>query len=709
MNKNSISASVPLSSGLPGRDRWHLRVTRARCTSFLGCGSLLGVLFFTSALSHAQTGTLLLGTQTVASQVDSDSIGQAEAFQATAAASGTLASLNVYLDGSFTGKTVFVGVYTSYNSHPKTLLTQASSSSLKAGAWNSISVPPVAITSGTYYWIALLGIKGGLTSFRDSSAGSCVSETSAQTSLTSLPATWSIGTDWPGSCPLSGYGMSQGTAQGTLSATPTSLSFGNVTVGSSSSPQTVTLTNTGTASVTVSQATVTGAGFAISGLSVPATLAAGQSTSFTATFAPTAAGSISGSISLISNAPGSPNTVTLSGTGVTLQLAASPASIGFGSVTVGSSSSQVVTLTNSGTASVTVTQANINGTGFSASGLTLPLTVAVGKAATFNAAFAPTATGSVTGSLSVVSNATNSPAVIALSGTGVTLNLAASPASLSFGSVNVGSTSPPQTVTLTNTGTASVTISQANVSGTGFAVSGLSMPVTLAAAQSTSFTSTFTPKAAGTASGSISVVSNASNSPASVALSGTGNGGQLAVSPTSTNFGNTLVGSNSTLPVSLQNTGTSSATLSQATVSGTGFSISGLAVPLTLAAGQSMSFSVNFDPTATGSMTGSVSLVSNAVNSPTMEALSGTGVNSHSVALSWTGSTSPNVAGYNIYSGSVSGGPYTKLNSSLVAGTSYSDQTVQAGQTYYFVATAVDSNNNESTYSNQAQAVVPTP
>ncbi|MCX6634436.1 MAG: fibronectin type III domain-containing protein [Acidobacteria bacterium] len=82
--------------------------------------------------------------------------------------------------------------------------------------------------------------------------------------------------------------------------------------------------------------------------------------------------------------------------------------------------------------------------------------------------------------------------------------------------------------------------------------------------------------------------------------------------------------------------------------------------------------------------------------------------NSHSVSLSWVASTSP-VAGYNVYRGTASGGPYTKLNSSLATGTSYVDTTVLAGQTYYYVVTAVDASNNSSVYSNEAQAVVPSP
>jgi hypothetical protein len=86
-----------------------------------------------------------------------------------------------------------------------------------------------------------------------------------------------------------------------------------------------------------------------------------------------------------------------------------------------------------------------------------------------------------------------------------------------------------------------------------------------------------------------------------------------------------------------------------------------------------------------------------------------TGLVAHSVALSWTASTSSTVTGYNVYRGAVSGGPYTKLTASPVTAVAYTDFAVQAGQTYYYVTTAVDGSGNESAYSNQAQAVVPSP
>lgn len=82
--------------------------------------------------------------------------------------------------------------------------------------------------------------------------------------------------------------------------------------------------------------------------------------------------------------------------------------------------------------------------------------------------------------------------------------------------------------------------------------------------------------------------------------------------------------------------------------------------------------------------------------------------NPHAVTLNWAASTSSGVTGYKVYRGTTSGGPYTLVKSSAVAGTSYVDSGVVSGQTYYYVVTAV-SNTGESVYSNQAVAAVPTP
>ncbi len=167
--------------------------------------------------------------------------------------------------------------------------------------------------------------------------------------------------------------------------------------------------------------------------------------------------------------------------GASGQLTLNRTSLVFGDVAVGSSDTQTVTLTNSGTASVAVSQANVTGTGFSLSGLPLPLTLATGQATTFSVAFAPASSGSASGSLSLISDAANSPTTLALAANGVlppSGQLTLNPTSLDFGNVTVGS-SDTQTVTLTNSGTASVTISQADLTGPGFSVS--SILLTLAA------------------------------------------------------------------------------------------------------------------------------------------------------------------------------------------------------------------------------------
>jgi len=183
---------------------------------------------------------------------------------------------------------------------------------------------------------------------------------------------------------------------------------------------------------------------------------------------------------------------------------------------------------------------------------------------------------------------------------------------------------------------------------------------------------------------------------------------QLSVSPTSLAFGDVAVGQTSTLNATLT-ASNSDVVVSSADWSGSGYSVSGITFPVTIASGKSVSYSVAFTPPSAGASSGSISFTSNASDASLNQTFSGTGTQSasqHSVALSWDASTST-VAGYNIYRGTQSGGPYSKLNSSLLAATSYTDLGVSSGTTYYYVSTAVASNNQESAYSNQAIAVVP--
>jgi fibronectin type 3 domain-containing protein len=80
----------------------------------------------------------------------------------------------------------------------------------------------------------------------------------------------------------------------------------------------------------------------------------------------------------------------------------------------------------------------------------------------------------------------------------------------------------------------------------------------------------------------------------------------------------------------------------------------------------------------------------------------------HSVNLTWSPSSSSGVVAYNVYRGTVTGGPYNLLKSGI-SSTSYTDSNVQSGNTYYYVTTAVDSSGAESVYSDQATAAIPIP
>jgi hypothetical protein len=150
---------------------------------------------------------VLLGDQTVEAQVDSNALGSAEAFQTTASASGTVVSLSIYIDASSTAKALVAGIYSDSGAgHPGLLIAQGSNSALTAGAWNTIPIPGATVTAGTPYWISLLNTQSGTLYFRDSPAGGCTSETSAQTNLTALSPNWSTGAVWANSCKLSAYG-----------------------------------------------------------------------------------------------------------------------------------------------------------------------------------------------------------------------------------------------------------------------------------------------------------------------------------------------------------------------------------------------------------------------------------------------------------------------------------------------------------------------
>jgi len=283
----------------------------------------------------------------------------------------------------------------------------------------------------------------------------------------------------------------------------------------------------------------------------------------------------------------------------------------------------------------------------------------------------------------------------------------ANPASLSFGNVQVGGSSK-LSATLTNSGGTPITISGVGIGSSAFSAGGLSLPATLAANQSVTFTTIFTPTAPGSASSTLSVVSDASNSPLSVTLSGTGtNLGQLSVSPTQLDFGIVAVGSSSTLKASLSAAGAPIMVSSGGTNSSE-FVLSGITFPASISDGQSLQFKVTFTPNAAGAAAAALTFLSDASNSPTTEALTGSGQasGSHWVDLTWDAAAG--AVSYNVYRKLASDSNYQQIANGDGT-TAYTDNDVTAGKTYDYVATSVDAQGQESGYSKMVEVKVPKP
>jgi hypothetical protein len=390
-------------------------------------------------------------------------------------------------------------------------------------------------------------------------------------------------------------------------------------------------------------------------------------------------------------------------------LSFSPTSMNFGSVNDGTTKTLLMKIINTGRASVTISKETVSGSAFIVSGLTTPVTIAVGAYALVTLKFAPQTPGTFSGYLAITSNASNSSFRYAMTGTGVTAALTATPSGASFGSVPLGITNS-QTVQLNNTGASSVTISSTSVTGKGFALRGITAPLVVGAGRTVSATLSFAPTVTGYVAGSVAIVSNASDETLTMTVSGTGVADTRTITetPTSLSFGNENVGASNTLPVTLKNTGNSTVTLSGITISGTGITTTGGTSGTTIAPGQSTTVDVTFGPKVAGLVSGSVKVASNATNSPATIVVSGDGVASttHSVTLNWEASTSTGIAGYYVYRAVGTGG-YSTLVTSPVSGLKFTDTGVTTGTTYRYVVTAADTAGAESPYSAAVTVTVP--
>lgn len=506
------------------------------------------------------------------------------------------------------------------------------------------------------------------------------------------------------------------------SLTASSVNFGTVQVGSTQ-VQPLAVTNNGRSSLSITRVTVSGTGFLFAGPNLPIAVSPRQTVMVSISFTPQTAATFSGSATVYAYVSSGNRknyrsvTVALSGTGSgttsTPGYLSAPSSMNLGSANVGSTVTKTLTLSNTGGSSLKISGATVSGTGYVASGLALPYTLAAGSSANLSVAFTPTTSGTISATLYIASDASDPSVPVALTGSGTTTatpGYLSAPSSLNLGSTNLGTT-VTKTFTISNTGGSSLNISAATVNGTGYLVSGMTCPYTLAAGSSMNLSVSFTPTTAGTDNATLNLTSNASNPSVAVSLTGSGTSvtsGTLGVTPGSMSFGSVTIGDTQTQNGSITASG-GSLTLSSASSSNSAFTLGGFTLPMTLSAGQSVPFTVTFAPKTAGATSSNLSFfTSNSVSATATASGSGATVQ-HTVNLWWNASTSTSVSGYNVYRGTSASGPYSKLNAALNPSMSYSDGTVQSGTTYYYVTTAVDSSGVESSYSNQVQAVIPFP
>src|SRR5216683_4019992 len=450
---------------------------------------------------------------------------------------------------------------------------------------------------------------------------------------------------------------------------PTSLAFGNQKVGTTSGALNATLTNTGNANLNITGVSITGtnlADFSSSGTTCTGTtvLTQNQSCTLGATFTPGAQGARAAAFTITDNASGSPHSLPLGGTSTIPGVGLSPANIAFGNLLINTTSATTdVTLTNSGLASLNISSITVTGTdptqftlGAPTTGTACPLgasSLAAAASCKVGVTFAPTTTGAKSANVSFVDDAAGSPQTVPLTGTGTAPGITLAPTNIAFGTQRTGTSTAATDVTITNSGTATLNITSITVTGTDPAQFTLGAPTTgtacalgasaLTAGSSCKVGVKFAPTTTGAKSANMSVADDATGSPQTVLLTGTGTAPAVTFAAVSVAFGNQATGmSSATTDVTITNSGTAALNITSITVTGTdptqftlGAPTSGTACTLgasALTAGSSCKVGVKFSPTTTGAKSANVSVADDAAGSPQTVPLTGTGT-APSVAL----------------------------------------------------------------------------
>jgi len=470
-------------------------------------------------------------------------------------------------------------------------------------------------------------ISSGVTPQTVMQGGSC-------TAVTAAPNTGYQFVNWTGTGGFAGSAnnsltVSNVTADMTLTANfqliPTKiialsgdLSFGSVSVGATGQKN-FTIQNTGNSVLTVSSISYP-TGF--TGNWSGGTIAAGGSQAVTVTFAPTAAQSYTGSVTVISDKTSGTETLAISGTGtaVPTKIIALSGDLSFGSVSVGATGQKSFTIQNTGNSALTVSSISYP-TGFT--GNWNSGTVAAGGSQAVTVTFAPTAAQSYTGSVTVSSDKTGGTNTLAVSGTGMVgaTKIISLSGSLDFGTVCTGS-KLRKSFTIQNTGNSPLNISSITYpSGfTGDWNSG-----TVAAGASQAVTIKFVPTAAQSYSGTLTVSSDKTDGTNTMLLSGTGTSSQMSIINVSGSlaFGDAFIGKTITRSINISNSGNKYLNISSLTFP-VGFTCS--TVSMGLSPGLSSSLSISFEPDAAQSYSGTLTINSDAGSGTNTIPVSGTGL-----------------------------------------------------------------------------------
>ena len=415
---------------------------------------------------------------------------------------------------------------------------------------------------------------------------------------------------------------------------PDDLHYGEQPVGTSSAAKTVSLLNFGSGDINVTSVIPDNVDFEIGTDTCTGQLVApNMGCGFDVLFKPTGAGAQSGHIVVSSDAPSTPDSVAVAGTGTVPELTVSPPQVGFPREVVGgTAAAKTFTLTNTGKADLAVSAVTTPMTEFPITSDTCTAqTLQPGASCSFLVAFEPSRDGGISGSIEIVSNALTSPDAALVSGTGLGVpSDSLSPSQLHFDVHAVGTTSSVQLVTMTNIGTAALPVTTITSDASEFvlvndACSGQSIPI----GGTCLFGVQFSPTQAGAQSGHLEVLSAAGTSPDHIAVTGTGGEAAVTLSPNHLSFGHQDLGTVSgPRVVTVTNSGnTSLALASVSSQNSAEFPLasdtcSGESIP----PGHSCVFSVTFAPSGDGGSSGSITLDSNAPQSPHSMSVGGNGV-----------------------------------------------------------------------------------